>query len=189
MCFDLGIPDIIHNHGKPIPLSQLISALSIHPSKTRCVNSLMRILIHSGFFSQQKVSENELEEGYVPTDAPTLLLKDYPLSVTTFLLAMLDPILTKPWHDWATWFQNENPTPVDTTHGMTSWEYAGNDPKLNHSFKDGMASDARLVTTLVIEKCEAVFKDLKSLVDVGGWHKDIDKGHCQSIPTSRMRCI
>ncbi|KAI4333899.1 hypothetical protein L6164_018653 [Bauhinia variegata] len=174
----LGLPDIIHNHGKPMPLSQLISALSIHPSKTHCVNRLMCILIHSGFFAQRKVSENELEEGYVLTDSSILLLKDNPLSVTPFLLVMLDPILTKPWHDLATWFQNENPTPFDTTHGMTFWEYAGNEPKLNHSLE----SDARLVTTLVIEKCKGVFKDLKSLVDVGGGTGTVAKAIAKAFP-------
>ena len=31
---DLGIPDIIHNYGQPMPLSNLIASLPIHPSKT-----------------------------------------------------------------------------------------------------------------------------------------------------------
>ncbi|WJX58418.1 hypothetical protein P8452_43880 [Trifolium repens] len=38
---DLGIPDIIHNYGKPMPLSKLISSLSIHPSKNHKLTSIV----------------------------------------------------------------------------------------------------------------------------------------------------
>lgn len=33
----LGIPDIISKHGKPMTLNELVSALTINLSKTRCV--------------------------------------------------------------------------------------------------------------------------------------------------------
>ncbi|KAF2283289.1 hypothetical protein GH714_043660 [Hevea brasiliensis] len=95
----LGIPDVIHNHGKPITLSQLISSLPVHPAKARSIPRLMRLLVHSGFFAQAKISEDDdQEEAYVLTSASQLLLKDNPLSVTPFLMTMLDPILTRPWH-------------------------------------------------------------------------------------------
>ncbi|CAM8979500.1 unnamed protein product [Rhodiola kirilowii] len=35
-------------------------------------------------------------------------------------------------------------------------------------FNDAMASDARLVTKVLLEKCGAVFEGLESIVDVGG---------------------
>ncbi|KAL6330013.1 hypothetical protein AAG906_039928 [Vitis piasezkii] len=47
----LGIPDIIHNHGKPMTLPEL------------CVYRLMRILVHSGFLAAQRVQQGEQEEG------------------------------------------------------------------------------------------------------------------------------
>nr|APR63992.1 hypothetical protein [Populus tomentosa] len=40
----LGIPDVIQKHGKPMTLSELVSALPIHPSKAQYVHRLMRIL-------------------------------------------------------------------------------------------------------------------------------------------------
>ena len=43
---ELGIPDIIHNHGKHMTLWELIIALPIHPTKSPHVKDLMRILIH-----------------------------------------------------------------------------------------------------------------------------------------------
>lgn len=60
----LGIPDIIKKHGRPMALSDLVSALPVNPSKASGVYRLMRLLVHSGFFTNQKVSENCEEEGF-----------------------------------------------------------------------------------------------------------------------------
>ncbi|CAL0307710.1 unnamed protein product [Lupinus luteus] len=185
---DLGIPDIIHNYGKPMPLSKLIASLLIHPSKTCFIYRLMRILIHSGFFSEQNVTEqNELEAEYVLTDASILLLKENPFSMTPFLHAMLDPILTKPWYHLSVWLKNDDPTPFEKTHGMTFWDYAGHDPNLNHFFNDAMASDARLVSRVLIEKYKEAFQGFESLVDVGGGTGTVTKAIASSFP--KMECV
>ncbi|XP_058005407.1 trans-resveratrol di-O-methyltransferase-like [Hevea brasiliensis] len=181
----LGIPDAIHNHGKPITLPGLISALPVHPAKARCVPRLMRILVHSAFFARAKLSEND-QEGFVLTNASHLLLKDNPLCVTSFLMAMLDPILTAPWHYMSTWFLNNDPSPFGTTYGMTLWDYAGHEPKINNLFNEAMASDARLVMSVVINECKGiskgVFEGLKSLVDVGGETGIVAKAIAQAFP-------
>ncbi|KAG8641336.1 trans-resveratrol di-O-methyltransferase [Manihot esculenta] len=178
----LGIPDVIQRHGKPISLSHLISALPVHPAKSRCIPRLMRILVHSGFFARAKISENDEEEGYVLTNASQLLLKDNPLSVTPFLMAMLDPILTGPWHYMSTWFLNDDVTPFNTAHGKTFWEYLGHEPNLNNFFNEAMASDARLVTQVLINEFKGVFEGLKSLVDVGGGTGTLAKAIAKSFP-------
>ncbi|EEF37286.1 trans-resveratrol di-O-methyltransferase [Ricinus communis] len=183
----LGIPDAIHSHGKPISLSLLIAALPIHPAKARCIPRLMRILIHSGFFAKAKLKENDEAEGYVLTKASKLLLKDNPFSVTPFLLAMLDRILTEPWHYLSTWFQNDDATAFTTAHGMGFWEYAGNEPKLNNFFNEAMASDARLVMRVLIDEYKGVFEGLKSLVDVGGGTGTMAKAIAKAFP--RLDCI
>lgn len=117
----LGIPDAIHNHQKPMTINELINALQIHPKKAEYVYRLMRILVHSGFFAQQKLSQNDKEHGYILTNASKLLLKDNPLSVRPFVQAVLDPVLTTPWQHVTTWFQNDDPTPFVTAHGMAFW--------------------------------------------------------------------
>ncbi|KAL6329955.1 hypothetical protein AAG906_039870 [Vitis piasezkii] len=178
----LGIPDIIHNHGKPMTLPELVAKLPIHPKKVWCVYRLMRILVQSGFFARQKVEESEQEEGYVLTHASRLLLEDDPLSVRPFLLAMLDPILTKPWHYVSAWFQNDDPTPFDTAHGRTFWDYGGHEPKINNFFNEAMASDARLVTSVLIKDCKGVFEGLNSLVDVGGGTGTVAKAIANAFP-------
>ncbi|KHN07780.1 Tabersonine 16-O-methyltransferase [Glycine soja] len=179
---ELDIPDIIHKYGQPMPLSKLTTSLSIHPSKANCIYRLMRILTHSGFFSQHKVNENELEMGYVLTDASTLLLKDNPLSMVPFLHAMLDPTLTQPWLQLPTWFKNDDPSPFQTAHGMKIWDYADREPRLNDLFNDAMASDTQLVANVVIERCKGVFNGLESLVDVGGGTGTMAMAIAKSFP-------
>ncbi|XP_004490696.1 probable O-methyltransferase 3 [Cicer arietinum] len=179
---DLGIPDIIHNYGKPMSLSKLIPLLPIHPSKTFFIYRLMRIMTHSGFFSQHNISENELETEYVLTDTSLLLLKDNPMNMRSFVHLVFDPVLTKPWHQLSSWLTNDDPTAFETTHGMLFWDYAERESKINNLFNDAMASDARLVSSVVIEKCKEVFNGLESLVDVGGGTGTMAKALAKSFP-------
>jgi len=95
---------------------------------------------------------------------------------------MLDPILTKPWHFVSTWLKNDDPTPFDTAHGRTFWDYGGHEPMLNHFFNDAMASDARLVTRVLINECKEVFEGLGSLVDVGGGTGTVAKSIAEAFP-------
>ncbi|KAK4575516.1 hypothetical protein RGQ29_026466 [Quercus rubra] len=179
---ELGIPDIIHNHGKPMTLSELITALPIHPTKSPHVYRLMRILIHSGFFAPKNTSENDQEEAYVLTEPSRLLLKNNPLSMTPFLLAMVDPMLTTPWNYLTTWFQNEDLTPFGTAHGKTIWDYGGHELKFANFFSEAMASDARLVMNVVVDKCKGVFDGLGSFVDIGGGTGTVAKAIADTFP-------
>ncbi|KAL2493953.1 O-methyltransferase family protein [Forsythia ovata] len=127
----LGILDIIHKDGKSMTLAELVEALPMNKAKAQSVPRLMRILIHLRFFMKAKISNGKEETGYWITPTYRLLLKDKPLSVAPFLLAMHDPVLTEPWHYLSALFENENSTPFDTTHGRMLWEHAGQEPRLN----------------------------------------------------------
>ncbi|KAI6697290.1 hypothetical protein NL676_017409 [Syzygium grande] len=155
----LGIPDTIHHHGQPMTLNALVSALQIHPSRVHGVERLMRIL---------KLAPDG-GDAYVFNRVSKLLLKDNPLSVAPFALAMLDPILMNPCHGLGTWFHNHvDPTPFEMMQGMSLWRYTDNKPRLNRFFIEGMASDAQLVGSVVVNQCRGVFEGITSLVDVGG---------------------
>ncbi|KAK7294411.1 hypothetical protein RJT34_17300 [Clitoria ternatea] len=186
---DLSIPDIIHKYGQPMPLSQLVASLPIHPSKTCFIYRLMRVLINSGFFDLQKIpAENDTElVGYVLTDASMLLLRDHPLSMASLFPALLDTCFFKPWLQVSTWFTNEDPTPFHTENGTNMWDYLMQDPKLSHLFNDAMACESRFVSNLVIEKCKGVFEGLESLVDVGGGTGSMAKVIANSFPG--INCI
>nr|XP_027187902.1 probable O-methyltransferase 3 [Cicer arietinum] len=80
------------------------------------------------------------------------------------------------------WLTNDNQTAFETTHGMLFWDYAERESKINNLFNDAMASDARLVSSVVIEKCKEVFNGLESLVDVGGGTGTMAKALAKSFP-------
>ncbi|XP_030972926.1 trans-resveratrol di-O-methyltransferase-like [Quercus lobata] len=166
----LGIPDIIHNHGKPITLPELVSALQIHPTKAGFVHRLMRLLVHCGFFVTTRVhmnQEEEEEEAYDLTPSSRILLKDNVTNLSPFLLAMLDPVFVSPWHFLESWFRGDKVTPFESAHGMSLWDYADQNPDFNDLFNKAMASDSGMMN-LVVKDCKPVFEGLVTLVDVGG---------------------
>ncbi|KAL0399774.1 UNVERIFIED_CONTAM: 8-hydroxyquercetin 8-O-methyltransferase [Sesamum radiatum] len=184
----LGIPDIILKHGKPMTLTELARSLHLNEAKSRSLERLMRIMIHSKFFINVKISQADEIEGYWLTPASHLLLRDEPLSVRPFALFALDPILTDPWHHVSEWFRTDgDPTPFVTTHGRTFWEYAGQDPRLNGLFNEGMASDSKLVATVITKDCRNVFEGLKSMVDVGGGTGTVAKAIADAFPG--LKCV
>ncbi|KAK1566492.1 hypothetical protein Q3G72_000727 [Acer saccharum] len=180
----LGIPDVIHNHGQPMTLSKLVTALNIIPNKADSLRRLMRILAHSGFFAPQKItSENyEQEEEYFLTPASKLLLKDKPLKAAPFINFILDPIISDPFHLLSTWFQNDDPTLFKTANGKPFWDCVAQQPKLNNLFYDAMNTDSELISSVVIKDCKEVFKGLKSLVDVGGGTGAVAKAIASAFP-------
>ncbi|KAL5793691.1 hypothetical protein ACOSP7_002285 [Xanthoceras sorbifolium] len=183
----LGIPDIIHNHGQPMTISQLVTALNILPNKADSLQRLMRILAHSGFFVQQKASKDEQEEEYTLTPASKLLLKDKPFKAAPFVHLILDPIISAPFHFMSTWFQNDDPTVFETAHGKTFWDCIAQQPKLKNVFYDAMSTDSQLISSVVMKDCKGVFQGLNSLVDVGGGKGAMAKAIASAFP--HMKCI
>ncbi|XP_074314973.1 trans-resveratrol di-O-methyltransferase-like [Silene latifolia] len=118
----LQIPDTIHNHGKPMTLGELANALILHPTKSASLYRITRLLVHSNFLSKSKLVNGE--DTFDLTINAKLLLKDHPMSLAPFALAMLDPTLTKPAHHLSSWFRNDDVSPFHTVHGSGIWEYA-----------------------------------------------------------------
>nr|XP_043636912.1 trans-resveratrol di-O-methyltransferase-like [Erigeron canadensis] len=192
----LQIPDIINDHGSPMLLSELVDALSINKERTPFVHRLMRILVHSGFFVKQNIGrtrndekeeDNEENKGYLLAPASRYLLKEESLSLRPFLLAMLDPKLMNPWQDMSKWFKNGDVNPCHTTHGSVFWEHACHESGLNHFFNEAMASDSRLVTTVILKHCTSVFQGLNSIVDVGCGTGTVVKAIAEALPN--VSCI
>ncbi|KAH6764041.1 hypothetical protein C2S51_015290 [Perilla frutescens var. frutescens] len=179
----LGIPDAIHKHGKPMTLSQLADALPINGAKSDGLRRLMRILVHSKFFNKVK----DEEEAYCLTRASRLLLRDEPLSMATFAVAMTDPIFVDPFHHVNEWFGDEHPSPFLTKNGKTIWGYGGIEQSWNQQFNEAMACDARLVTSVLVQECKQVFEGLETMVDVGGGTGTVAKGVAAAFPA--LKCI
>ncbi|KAL0311166.1 UNVERIFIED_CONTAM: Eugenol O-methyltransferase [Sesamum angustifolium] len=185
---ELGIPDIIHNHAKPISLSQLLHALSIPKSKSHFVHRLMRILIHSEFFVKVDVSdEEEATEHYWLTPASLLLLRNAPLSVAPFVPLVLDPNMTEPFDHLSEWLTSQrHSSPFELVHGRVLFEHLGQQPVLNNLYNEATSSDSRLLTHVLLRDYKQVFEGIKSLVDVGGGTGTTAKAIADAFPD--MKC-
>ncbi|XP_038688956.1 trans-resveratrol di-O-methyltransferase-like [Tripterygium wilfordii] len=177
----LGISDIIHNHGKPMTLSELVSALQINPTRTGCMYRLMRMLVQSGIFAETKLNDGQNSTAYALTPSSSLLVKDNSNCLSPFVLAMLRPVFVTPYHTLGDWFRSAVPTPFEQAHGMTLWEYGVQDPEFNSLFNEAMSSDSQLMN-LVIKDCNQIFEGLSSLVDVGGGNGSISRIISEAFP-------
>ncbi|KAK4858718.1 hypothetical protein QYF36_020879 [Acer negundo] len=189
---ELGIPDILHNHGvvqdQPITLPELVSALKIQPTKASCIYRLMRLLVHSGFFCVTKKSTtHDEEEAYSLTPSSRLLLKDNSNCLSTFVLAMHDSAFSTPWQSLAGWFREDGhiTTPFESAHGLNFWDYGEQNPEFNTLFSQAMASDSQMAN-LVVKDCKPIFEGLNSLVDVGGGTGSFSRILSEEFP--HMKC-
>ncbi|XP_028780294.1 trans-resveratrol di-O-methyltransferase-like [Neltuma alba] len=178
----LNIPDIIHSHGRPITLPELLSALQMDPAKSSYVYRLMRLLVHSGLFSTTKVPIGEgEEEGYDLTPSSRLLRKDNVPSLFPFVQAMFHPAIVHPSECLGDWLSSNEPTPFHTAHGMGFWDYLSQNEEFNRLFNQAMISDSSMMN-LVIKDCRSVFEGFNSLVDVGGGKGAVSRIISTSLP-------
>ncbi|XP_015881283.2 trans-resveratrol di-O-methyltransferase [Ziziphus jujuba] len=184
---ELGIPDIIHNHGQPISLSKLIESLPIHPSKTHCICRLMRLLVHSGFFTKQKGDhQTQQEEKYSLTPASRLLLKDEPCRLAPIFFTQFEQEFRQTSLFISTWLRSSDDTAFETIHGMTFWDFVAQNPRAQQVFNGEMVTDSKLTAEIVVKDCKKVFEGLKSLVDVGGGTGTMGKAIAKAFPY--MKC-
>ncbi|KAJ6795175.1 tabersonine 16-O-methyltransferase-like [Iris pallida] len=164
---ELGIPDAIHNHGPHITLAELMSSLSLSPTKTPHMRRLMRMLTHSRIFACSG------EEVYSLTPLSELLVernknKDHTCSLNGFVLAMLHPVFLNSFQSMSDWFKGNEDTPCSVAHGCGLWDMTDCNPEFNIVFNEGMASDAQFMMNVLLKDCGHVFQGLESLMDVGG---------------------
>ncbi|KAL0377064.1 UNVERIFIED_CONTAM: putative O-methyltransferase 3 [Sesamum calycinum] len=180
---ELGIPEIIHKHGRPMTLTELVDALpGVDRAKADHVRRLMRTLVHSGVFVLEKIDSSD-EQGYSLAPASRLLMGDHPMSMKAFLLCQLDSTLTEPWQHLSGWFRNnEDRTAFHATHGMSLWEQKERNPRFSNLFDQGMASDTPMVADVITRDCRQVFEGLGSLVDVGGGTGSLAKAVAEAFP-------
>ncbi|CAN1123597.1 Trans-resveratrol di-O-methyltransferase [Linum perenne] len=179
----LGIPDAVNSHGKPITLPDLVAALKIPPTKSPYLHRLLRVLVHSGFLS---VSD-DFHGGscYSLTRAGKLLVKDNPFNATAFVRMILDPAMFEPYHFMSAWFMSETDdetTPFYTAHGKMVWEHMVVDPTLSNVFNDAMAGDSSLVGEMLVNEGKSFFEGVGSLVDVAGGTGNMTKAIAASFP-------
>ncbi|OAY84217.1 Trans-resveratrol di-O-methyltransferase [Ananas comosus] len=188
---ELGIPDAVHsNGGEPVSLYELANKLSIPPTRIDHLRRLMRLLVHSGFFStRQKIEKDdgvgETDELFLPTVNSSLLLKDSETSASPFVLGILDHMLTLPWHSLGEWFRQSNAsTAFEIAHGDHIWGVAKKNASFNDSFNEAMVSDTSLVGKVVASACMDRFSGLRSVVDVAGGTGTLARAIAKALPQS-----
>jgi isoflavone-7-O-methyltransferase len=131
---ELGIPDIIHNHGQPITLPELVAALRIPESKATCVHSIMRLLAHNKVFTIVNIDDNK--EAYTLAPTSKLLVKGTNHCLSSMVHLITDPNIVDLYYQLSEWTSNEKLT----IHETTFWDYYHQNPNHLKSFNDAITT-------------------------------------------------
>lgn len=176
---ELGIPDIIHNHGQPITLPQLLSVLQIHEDKSSLVKSLMRLLAHNNFF---RIVKTEGKEAYALSPPSELLVKDTDHCLSSMVNLLTNPNVVNLYNHLGKWTFGEKSSIFENTSDTGDyWGFVHQNPKSLKSFNEAMESDSHVVR-LALKDCKSIFESLDCLVDVGGGTGNTAKIICETFP-------
>ncbi|KAM1483171.1 hypothetical protein TB2_034603 [Malus domestica] len=161
---DLGIAEAIENHGSPMTLLELSTALSCDPSH---LYRIMRVLVHRKIFKEKPTQSGS--NGYAQTPLSRRLLKSAENSMVDLLLMGSNPVMMAPYLRLSTQVQrNTSDAVFDEVHGSDLWNYGAENPDHGKAFNDSMACDARLAVPAALESCPEAFKGIETIVDAGG---------------------
>ncbi|KAI3837191.1 hypothetical protein MKX03_010756 [Papaver bracteatum] len=168
---ELGIPDIINSHGRPITVSEVIDTLKLTTSSPTpnvdYLTRLMRLLVRNGVFTSV-LHQQSNQVLYDLTPSSKWLLRDPKFNISPMILLQLHPEFLKPWQYLGNCVK-ESGFAFQKAHGCDSiWDLALANPQLNRLFNDGMECTARTVVNLMLVKYKEGFDGIRSLVDVGG---------------------
>ncbi|XP_020244735.1 trans-resveratrol di-O-methyltransferase-like isoform X2 [Asparagus officinalis] len=185
---ELGIPEAVHKHGRPITLPELTAALSIPSSRIPCFQRFMQLLVHSGLFSS---SQNAQGDTYSPTTFSSLLLSEKSGCMTPFIYAMLDEAILSPWQFLSTWMKEEEPPTVfEKAHGMNLWQAIEKMPWFGKMLRGAMESDSGLITKVVVDEFGVqLFGDVKSVVEVAAGSVMISRAVAQAFPEVKVTIL
>ncbi|KAJ4745453.1 O-methyltransferase [Rhynchospora pubera] len=179
---DLGIPDAICNHGQPMTLSQLHSALTLPPSRKPSLFRLMRLLTHFGFILEQGTSSEAVYD-LTPLSRLVTSTQVESFNLLPFARFHVDDVVLKAYLCMGDWFmQEEKEMPFELAHGVNLWEMSSQNPKISKLFNDAMVSSSCLFTDVIVKEGGDIFKGIESLVDVGGGTGAIAKVIAENFP-------
>ncbi|KAI3881661.1 hypothetical protein MKX03_026858 [Papaver bracteatum] len=165
---ELGIPDIINSHGRPITISEIINSLKSTTASPNAVylTRVMRLLVHNRVFTSQ-VHQESNQIVYNLTRSSKWLLKDSKFNLSPTILFDTHPIIVKPWQYLGRCVQ-ENGFPFERAHGREIWDLASADPKFNNLLNGAMGCTSTTIINEMLLGYKDGFSGIGSLVDVGG---------------------
>ncbi|KAJ0986593.1 hypothetical protein J5N97_004949 [Dioscorea zingiberensis] len=184
---ELGIADVLKKHGKPMELLDLMSALSIDPSRTDSFRRLMRTLTHLDLFAEKL---NPGQEGkYLLTPSSHLLVSGETMNVIPWVSLCLDPMVSDPTHVIGPWFKSPKETAFELYFGKNPWDLADEKPEFKKMLFEGLAGDSQIVCDVAMMMCGQVFRGLKSLVDVGGGTGTMARAIVRAFPETKCTVL
>ncbi|KAH9319706.1 hypothetical protein KI387_021475 [Taxus chinensis] len=167
----LNIPDIIANAGPDASLSLHEIAAKL-PTKTLSVHYLSRILAFlsaRGVFIQTQATDNPSDLRYVLSSfAKRFYVKDNnPSTLVPLLLMHADPVIMASWHHLHECVLVQGCNGFEKAHGKDLWAYGKEEPRVNNLVNDSMSALTYLEMEQILN-CYDGFKEVNSLVDVGG---------------------
>uniref|UniRef100_A0A0E0R7C2 O-methyltransferase domain-containing protein n=1 Tax=Oryza rufipogon TaxID=4529 RepID=A0A0E0R7C2_ORYRU len=173
----LGIPTAIHRAGGAASLPDLVTALSLPPSKLPFLRRLMRLLVHSGVFAADDTTDTGtyrltplsclLVDG---DDDGAAIVDGHPSQVPT-VLAMGSRHCVEAAMGLADWIKKDSPSLLfEDVHGATPFDesMADLDPETHGLLNEGLAAHDGSGFAAVLRECREVFQGLESLTDCGG---------------------
>lgn len=183
---ELGIPDAVHAHGKPITLSELCSVLSIPPTKADHFRRFMNMLTNTGIFAR---STQDQEDAYSLTPLSSILVtSEGDTDQSALVLTWLHPIYTNPFQSMSKWFRGgDEVTPLALHYKCDRlWDITARDPNFNKLFNEAMEHDTKYLAPVLLKDCRHMFQGINSLVDVAGGTGQMAKAISEAFPN--MKC-
>nr|AJD20222.1 norcoclaurine 6-O-methyltransferase [Sinopodophyllum hexandrum] len=165
---ELDFANIIHNHGKPMTLSELASQLPVmQPVNTNSLYRVMRYLVHINIFTKT-LDENDGETKYGLAAPAKFLVKGWDNCMVGSILGITDKVFMEPWYYIKDELAPGTGTAFELALGKDIWEYMGENPEKNKLFNAAMACDTSMIMSALISECKDKFNGIRTLVDVGG---------------------
>ncbi|RZC77320.1 hypothetical protein C5167_001519 [Papaver somniferum] len=166
---ELGIPDIINSHGRPVTMPEIIGSLkttSSSPVNANYLTRIMRLLVHKHLFTSLFHREsNDTVNGL--TRSSKWLLKDSKFNLSPMFLLLLHPLMLEPWQYLGNCLE-ESGLAFVKANGREIWDLALANPQFNQLFNDGMGCTAKMIVSKILVEYKDGFNGIGSLVDVGG---------------------
>ncbi|VAH87113.1 unnamed protein product [Triticum turgidum subsp. durum] len=167
----LGIPTAIHRLGGTTSLPELVTALSLPPSKTPYLGRVLRLLATSGALASPKEGTYSLVPlSYLLVDGVFI---DGEASQKAIVLATTSRHYIEAALGLADWFKKDiapSPSPFEDVHGATLFEesMALLDPESDKVFHEALAAHDHLGISTILRECHDLFKGVQSLTNCCG---------------------
>ncbi|KAF2323751.1 hypothetical protein GH714_036828 [Hevea brasiliensis] len=167
---ELGIPDIISSHGRPLSLSSIAKIINLPSLDTDRLSRVMTLLVHRQIFTSNNPASPEGEHNattlYGLTNSSKLLLSDSKTSLAPMLLFQNHTWMLSSWHHLSD-IVKEGGSGFTKSHGLEFFDFASANPVFNTLLNEAMEGASKIIVEAVKASYKDGFNGLGSLLDVG----------------------